>query len=155
MKQINESILLTKEGHEKLKAELCQLKEKEERLVNKIEEVSQPGEFGEDVLVSQLKQELDLVTDRIDALKEALSSVKLISGNQSNGSAALGHEITLRSDSAVRKFKLVCHLEADPVKNKISDQSPLGQALVGKKVGDSIEFDAPAGKITYKVVEIA
>jgi transcription elongation factor GreA len=54
----------------------------------------------------------------------------------------------------MKEFNIVSHLEADPMANKISDQSPLGVALIGKKIDDLVEVSAPAGKITYKIVSI-
>ena len=147
-------ILLTADGLKSVREELKAQEAKREQLVEKIEDVSQPGEFGEDILVSQLKQELELVEERISSLEETLGCAQVISGAQSNGCVALGNKVKISSPASTHQFCIVSHLEADPTKNKISNESPLGQSLLGKKVGEKVEINAPVGKIVYKIISI-
>lgn len=148
---------ITQEGYEKLIAELAELRLKKDRLITQIEEVAQPDEAGEDALATQLKEELEVVNDKIDSLDEALENPQIINGKMPNGDTVqVGHKVTIKiSGNATKEFHLVSHLEANPMENKVSDQSPLGLALIGKKIGDSLEVDAPIGKLTYKIVSIA
>ena len=147
---------LTKEGLEKLKQELALLNQRASELVDKIEEVAQPDEAGEDGLAVQLKEELELVNDKIDYLEESLSNVELINGQSLNGYIQVGSKVKIKiSGTHEKEFHIVSEFEADPSANKISDQSPLGMALVGKKLHDEIDFMAPIGKLTYKIVAIA
>ena len=154
----NNKTLLTQEGYQKLQSELTDLKAKQDRLITQIEEVAQPDESGEDVLAVQLKEELEVVNGKIDQIEETLTSSEVISGNQKNGSSLIqvGSTVKIRLSGAKElQFSIVSELEADPSLNKISDQSPLGQALLGKKLHDEVEVEAPVGKITYKVVAIS
>jgi transcription elongation factor GreA len=149
--------LLTQEGFEKLTVELLQLKERRDHLITQIEEVAQPDESGEDGLATQLKEELEVVNDKIDRIEEALELSQIIT-NQSAGrnTVEVGCMVKIKIASNLEKqFYIVSHMESDPTQNKISDQSPLGQALIGKKINDEVEVDAPVGKITYKIVAIA
>jgi len=148
--------LLTQEGYEKLSVELAQLKDRQNHLITQIEEVAQPDESGEDGLATQLKEELEVVNNKIIDIEEALEMAEIITSAPSKTNVELGSKVTIRISGKLEKqFHVVDHMESDPAQNKISDQSPLGQALMGKRINDEIEVDAPVGKITYKIVSIA
>jgi len=149
--------LLTQDGYSKLEAELVQLKEKQARLVAQIEEVAQPDESGEDGLASQLKDELTVINDKIENIEEAFETAEIISNNGVKSDLVqIGSTVKIKiSGNSEKEFSIVSHLESDPATNKISDQSPLGQALVGRKLNEEVEVDAPVGKITYKIVSIS
>ncbi len=148
--------LLTKEGLQILKKELQILKSKQEHLVTQIEEVAQPDESGEDGLAQQLKEELEVVLEKIAKLDTAINNSRLISKNgPQTDNIQIGSRVKIRlSGKTEKEFQIVDELEANPAKNKISHQSPLGLALLGKKVKEEIEVDAPVGKITYKIISI-
>lgn len=147
---------LTKDGYQQLVVELKDLQAKADQLVTKIEEVAQPDESGEDSLASQLKAELEVVNSKIAAIETVFENVEIISGKRSSATVSVGSEVKIKiSGKLDRLFQIVSELEADPSANKISSQSPLGQALIGKKIHDEIEVDAPAGKLTYKIMAIA
>jgi transcription elongation factor GreA len=152
---MNQKNLLTKDGYVKLAEELNNLKVKQEHLINQIEEVAQPDESGEDGLVSQLKEELEVTNDKISEIEETLESSEIISDKLSFDSIQVGCKVKIKIASDTKEFYLVNQLESDPTVNKISDQSPLGKALLGKKVNDEFEVNAPVGKITYKVIAIS
>jgi transcription elongation factor GreA len=149
--------LLTQEGFEKLTAELTLLKAKQNHLVTQIEEVAQPDESGEDGLATQLKEELEVVNDKIDKIQEALEMAQIITNVPGEKTIVqIGSTVRIRlSGRQEKEFFIVSHMESDPTNFKISDQSPLGQALIGKKLNDEVEVEAPVGKITYKIVAIA
>ena len=149
--------LLTQDGYAKLEAELTLLKEKQARLVTQIEEVAQPDESGEDGLASQLKDELTVINDKIENIEEAFETAEIISNNGvKSDSVQVGSQVKIKiSGNSEKVFSIVSHLESDPSTNKISDQSPLGQALLGRKLNEEVEVDAPVGKITYKIVSIS
>ncbi|MDD4785270.1 MAG: GreA/GreB family elongation factor [Candidatus Shapirobacteria bacterium] len=147
--------LLTQDGYSSLVEQLSDLKKKQEHLITQIEDVAQPDESGEDGLATQLKEELEVVNDKIDNLETALEDVKIISGECSRDQVEVGCRVKIKvTGNLTKEFNIVSHLEADPLANKISDQSPLGVALIGKKIDDLVEVSAPAGKITYKIVSI-
>lgn len=147
---------LTQEGYDKLKQELDGLNQKASQLVDRLEEIAQPDESGEDSLASQLKAELEVVNDKISGYEDALANVEIISAHVSKSTIGVGSTVKVEIAGKTKKeFQIVSEFEADPVKNKISDQSPLGIALVGKKVDHKFEIDAPVGKLTYKVISIS
>jgi transcription elongation factor GreA len=147
--------LLTQEGYNSLTEQLNDLKKRQEHLITQIEDVAQPDESGEDGLVTQLKEELEVVNDKIDVLETTLEDSKIISGGCKRNQVEVGCTVKIKiSGNSTKEFNIVTHLEADPNANKISDKSPLGVALLGKKINDKVEVSAPAGKITYKIVSI-
>lgn len=148
--------LLTEDGYKKLTQELRELEEKKNHLISEIEDVAQPDESGEDGLASQLKAELELVNDKIAELEEALETSQIITdGDNKTGVVQVGSSVRITiAGKNEKEFNIVDELEADPSNNKISDSSPLGKALIGKKIKDEVSVDAPVGKITYKIVSI-
>ncbi|HPT65859.1 MAG TPA: GreA/GreB family elongation factor [Candidatus Woesebacteria bacterium] len=147
--------LLTQEGYNSLTEQLNELKKRQEHLITQIEDVAQPDESGEDGLATQLKEELEVVNSKIDVLEETLEDSKIISGECKRNQVEVGCTVKIKiSGNSTKEFSIVTHLEADPNANKISDKSPLGVALLGKKINDKVEVSAPAGKITYKIISI-
>ena len=151
---MNPKRLLTKDGYTQLNLKLVDLKKKQDHLITQIEEVAQPDESGEDGLVTQLKEELELTNTKIDEIEESLEVSEIISDKVNSDSVQVGSRVKIKVSSSTKEFHIVSHLESDPLANKISDQSPLGKALIGKKINEEIEVDAPVGKIIYKVVSI-
>ena len=146
---------LTQDGFNKLKQELIKLNAKAGELVDRLEEVAQPDESGEDGLASQLKSELEVINDKISGYEEVLANVEIVVVKNSKNNVAVGSTIKVEISGKTKKeFRLVSEFEADPETNKISDQSPLGIALLGKKIGQKFDIDAPGGKLTYKIVSI-
>ena len=93
---------------------------------------------------------------RIEKIETTLETAKIISGDKKKSSTVqVGSTVKIKvSGNSTKEFYIVSDLESDPTQNKISDSSPLGQALLGKKVNEAIEVSAPVGKITYKIVAI-
>jgi len=147
--------LLTQEGYTKLVEQLNEFKSTQDHLIAQIEEVAQPDESGEDGLVTQLKDELEVIGGKIEKLEEVLENIEIISGSCQYDEVKIGCKVKIKiSGNIIKEFNIVNQLEADPTTNKISDQSPLGVALLGKKIDDEVEVSAPVGKIKYKIVSI-
>ena len=153
---MTQNTLLTQEGHTRLTQELADLKQKQQHLVIQIEEVAQPDESGEDGLAQQLKEELEVVIAKIEKLETSINNAKILNKQKINCDVVqLGCTVTLKlSSSEQREFQIVDELEADPSQNRISYISPVGQALLGKKINQEIEVEAPVGKISYKIISI-
>jgi len=148
--------ILTQAGYDKLVNELDELKQKQTRLVTQIEEVAQPDESGEDGLATQLKDELEVINSKIEKIEEAFETVEIVNSHPKTDSVQIGTTVKIKiMGNSEKEFSIVSHFESDPSTNKISDQSPLGQALIGKKINDQVEVDAPVGKITYKIIAIS
>lgn len=152
---MNNKTLLTQEGYNQLLEQLNELKKKQDHLITQIEEVAQPDESGEDGLAVQLKEELELINEKIDDIDQALEAFQIITDAVcKDGIIKVGCKVKVKVSNSIKEFTIVSHLEADPQANKISDESPLGVALLGKKINDKVEVIAPAGKIIYKIVAV-
>ena len=151
-----EKIPLTKIGLEKLKKEYEELdKVKRPAILERLNASRKIGEFDEDSDFSQAKQELVFVDGRMSELEEIINNVVLIDeGHDNCQEVKLGCQITVKNNDQEKVFHLVGEWEANPVEAKISHQSPLGQSLLGKKVGEEVEVSAPAGKVVYTVLKI-
>lgn len=149
-------IYLTKEGLEDLKKEHHELtKVKRPEVVNRVTEARNQGDLSENAEYSAAREELAFIDGRIDELDEMLKQVELI--EETNGehpTVILGAEVTIKVNGKEEVYKVVGEWEADPTEKKISHESPLGKALMGKKVGETAEVEAPAGKVLYTVVSV-
>lgn len=148
--------MLTSQGYQKLQHEIEELKTKRNQLIDRLEEVAQPDEAGEDHLAMQLKEELEVINSKIEYLEDSIVNSEVINGKITRDHVQVGSSVKIKiSGNSEREYHIVSEFEADPTTNHISDQSPLGQALVGKKLHDEIEFMAPVGKLVYKIMAIA
>jgi transcription elongation factor GreA len=147
---------LTKTGHQQLVAQLAELNARADLLITKIEDVAEPDESGEDSLAVQLKAELEVINTKISTIEVVLENFEIVTEQKTFDKVQVGSKVKVKiSGNTERSFNIVSELEADPAANKISSQSPLGVALMGKKIHDQFEVDAPAGKLTYKITAIA
>lgn len=151
----NKAIYLTQKGLDDLKAELEELKKvKRPEVVVRLSEAREMGDLSENAEYTAAREELAFIDGRIEELELLLKQAVVIEDKHSTQMVALGAEVTLTVNGKKEVFTLVGEWEADPMEKKISHESPLGKALMGKKVGDEIEVDAPAGKMVYKIVSI-
>lgn len=150
----NKKIYLTKEGLEELKNELEQLvKIKRPEVLERVSQARNMGDLSENAEYTVAREELSFIDGRIEELEELLKQVILIS-NTHSGTIKLGSIVSVNTGKDKEEFTLVGEWEADPKDRKISHESPLGKALIGKKVGEKVEVDAPAGKIIYTIESI-
>lgn len=147
-------IYLTREGLEELKQEYEELtKIKRPEVLNRVSQARSMGDLSENAEYTVAREELSFIDGRIDELEELLKQVVLISNNHSN-TIKLGSTVKVNAGSVKDVFTVVGEWEADPKEKKISHESPLGKALLGKKVGEKVEVEAPAGKIVYTIEAI-
>jgi transcription elongation factor GreA len=155
----NKKIFLTKEGLEELKKEHTELtKVKRPEVVTRLTQARDMGDLSENAEYTAARDELSFVDGRIDELEELLKQVSLIEDDtKANGKVVvqLGSTVTLHHNNKKEDYTLVGEWEADPTAQKISHESPLGKALIGKQIGDNVEVSAPAGKIVYTIVSVA
>jgi transcription elongation factor GreA len=101
------------------------------------------------------RQEQERNENRISEIEHILQNVQVISTPNNNGKVMLGATVKLKSEGGkTKEFQVVGTVEADPLEGKISDESPLGQAVLGKKKGDEVEIKTPSETAVYKIVEI-
>jgi transcription elongation factor GreA len=146
---------LTKQGLDGLKAELIDLRDvKRPKLVERLSYARSQGDLSENSDYQSAKEELEFLDGRIDELNEVVKTAEVVSTNAKNSGVGVGTKVTVKINGSKVVFDIVGEWEADPVNKKISHESPLGQALAGKKVGDKVEVEAPAGKIQYEVLAV-
>lgn len=148
-------IQLTKEGLEKLQKEYQSLKDgKRKETVERLQKARGMGDLSENGEYSAAKEELDLIEERILEIEEVLKHAKVLDNQHDNHEISLGSYITVESNGSRESYQVVGEFEADPLKKRLSVTSPLGKAFLGKKTGSVIEVEVPAGKTTYKILEI-
>ncbi|OGH12879.1 MAG: transcription elongation factor GreA [Candidatus Levybacteria bacterium RIFCSPHIGHO2_01_FULL_40_10] len=151
-------IFVTKEGLEELKKELDDLNTvKRPQVLERVSQARSMGDLSENSEYTAAREELSLMDGRIEELSDIIKNANLIEENHKSGKKAtieLGSSITLSVGGKKEQFNLVGEWEADPKNQKISHESPLGKALIGKMIGEKVEVEAPAGKVVYTVVGI-
>jgi len=152
---MDDQIRITKQGFESLKKELDELMTvKRPKLVERLSYARSQGDLSENSDYINAKEELEFLDGRISELQEVLKNAVVVSGSSKNGQASIGTKVTLKVGGEKHVYQIVGDWEADPINKKISHTSPLGQALLGKKVGDKVEVEAPAGKLTYQILAV-
>lgn len=152
---LNDKIQFTSGGLSEIKAELTILKGA--KLTAAIERVARARDFGdlsENAEYHAAKEELSFIEGRVEELESIILRAEVVSGKIKKGTIDIGCKVTLTIAGKEHTYEIVGEWEADPLKKKISHTSPLGQALVGKKMGENVEFEAPAGKVIYKIKKI-
>lgn len=153
----NKKIYLTKEGLAELKEEYDELTNiKRPDVLTRVTQARNMGDLSENAEYVASREELTFIDGRIDELEIILKQAVVIREgvNTSNHAVKLGSTVTLHSNGKKEVFTVVGEWEADPTNKKISHESPLGKALLNKRVGEKVKVEAPAGKITYSIVSI-
>ena len=149
---------LTEKGLEDLKKEHDELlNTKRPQVVTRLSTARDMGDLSENAEYTAARDELAFIDGRIDELEYLLKNVIVIKekalGNKSKF-VNIGSKVTVKIDGKKDIFTIVGEWESSPRDRKISNESPLGKALLGKASGDTIEVQAPAGKMTYKILSI-
>lgn len=156
---MNKKVYVTQGGLEDLRREYEELtKKKRPQVVARVSSARDMGDLSENAEYQAAREELSFVDGRIDELEELLKQATIIneSNDKKTGKAniVLGSHVTLNIDGKKEVYMVVGEWEANPAERKISHESPLGKALMGKKIGEKVEVSAPAGKIVYTITEI-
>ncbi|MFA5134652.1 MAG: transcription elongation factor GreA [Patescibacteria group bacterium] len=150
---------ITAEGLEKLKKELHNLKiEKRKEIAERIQEAKELGDLSENAEYVDAKNEQAFVEGRVQEIEAIIKHATIIKEHtKSRGTVNVGSKIKIKDneDSETREYHIVGSNEADPAEGKISNESPIGQAFLGKKVGDVIEINVPKGSKKFKIIAIA
>lgn len=148
-------VQLTQEGFEELKRELAELVEvKRPAAVERLSNARSMGDLSENSDYTNAKEELEFIDGKIVELEEVLEKAKIIKAGKGGFEVSLGSKVKVAINGAEHTFHIVGEWEADPKEKKISHESPLGKALLGKKVGEKFEVEAPAGRVLYTVLAI-
>lgn len=148
------TIELTKDGLARLQAELNDLLTvKRAEATEAIKNARSLGDLSENSLYDQARAKQSFIEGRIQELESIIEQAKIVEG-PATGEVGLGSKVVVHIDGDEEEFMIVGEPEADPANAKLSHTSPLGKALLGKKVGDVVEVDAPVGTITYRVEQV-
>ncbi|MHB8867236.1 MAG: transcription elongation factor GreA [Thermoleophilia bacterium] len=151
-------IVLTQEGLEKLQEEIERLSTTErEKVAERIREAREFGDISENSEYDDAKNDQAMLEHRINQLQDKLRLARVIKESDiAKGKVSLGVTVTLKDveyDETL-VYQLVGSAEADPSNHKLSNESPVGQAILGKVVGDVVNVPAPVGSLKYEVLKI-
>ena len=150
--------VLTTEGLRKLKEELDELKSvARRRVADRIREAKQFGEIGENSEYEAAKAEQSQLEGRIEALEYLLHNAVIVERPDGDGRVSVGSRVRLRDSESSEEveYHIVGALEADPAEHRISNQSPLGEAIIGHVAGESLEVQTPRGPRTYMILSVS
>lgn len=144
---------ITEAGKRELESELDTLKGRRGEIAERIAEARDYGDLSENAEYDTAREDQALVESRIAEIEDILANAEIIQAGTGN-MVALGCTVELKSDGKAVTYTVVGPVEADPLEGKISNESPIGKALMGKKVGDSVTITTPKGSIAYDIVVI-
>ena len=147
---------LTTEGVDELKTELTELMALRGPIAERIKTAREFGDLSENAEYSSARQEQERVEGRIAEIEAILQNVEIIKKPRGDSKVQLGSFVKLQNGGGkAKEFQVVGTVEADPMHGKISDESPIGRALLGKKEGEQVEIKTPVETATYKIVDIS
>ncbi len=147
---------LTKEGYKKIKKELDYLKkEKRPEIAERIKQAKEYGDISENAEYADAREEQSFTEGRILELEDVLKNFKIVDMENSDPNIVeIGDEIVIERDGAKYTYTIVGSNESDPPGGKISNESPLGQMLLGKRCGDEFVFKTPKGESIIKILKL-
>ncbi len=147
---------LTKAGIKELDAELGELKKQRLTIAEKIKIARDFGDLSENAEYASAREEQGRIEGRISEIEHILNNVTIIREKSNSGKVTLGSTVELRDKKGkTKQFTVVGTVEADPLEGKISDESPIGKALIGRKIGEEVTLATPSSKLVYSVVNIS
>jgi len=144
---------ITAEGRQELEKELALLKGRRGEIADRIAEARDYGDLSENAEYDSAREEQGVVETRIAEIEDILMNAEEIKAKK-GGKIHLGSRVTLKNGTT-REYTIVGPVEADPVNGKISDQSPIGLALMGNSEGDQVTISTPKGDVEYKIVSVS
>ena len=146
---------LTKERLEQIKQELEDLKTNARiRVAERLKRAKEFGDLSENAEYTEAKEEQEQVERRIFELEEMVKNASIITQGGTREEVQIGSTITLQKGKTTMKYMIVGSNEARPEDGRISNESPVGKELLGKKVGDTVKAKTPSGEVQYTVVAI-
>ena len=151
-----EQQIISREGYSKLKEELDHLSTvKRREIADRIEKAKELGDISENAEYSEAKDAQALNDGRIAELMAILKNVTVVENVQaSSSSVAMGSTVVVKSKKKKKEYTIVSFNEANPGEGKISNESPLGMAFLGKSKGDEVKVSTPKGEMKYKIVAV-
>jgi transcription elongation factor GreA len=144
---------ITTDGKKELETELEELKGRRGAIADKIAEARDYGDLSENAEYDAAREEQGLVESRIAEIEDVLLNAEIITASRSS-KVSLGSKVELKTGRKVVLYHVVGPVEADPIAGKISNESPIGLALMGKKIGEVASISTPKGQISYEIVKV-
>ena len=152
----NKPAYISRDGLEKLRVELEELVNvRRAEVASRISEAKEHGDITENAEYEDAKNEQAFIEGRIQALSALIKNAVLIDETTSKTHVQIGSTVELEGDNGKEAYTIVGSAEASPGQGRISNESPVGRALLGKKKGDKVTISVPAGDMHYKVVSIS
>ncbi len=144
---------ITAEGKKELEVELAELKSRRGEVADKIAEARDFGDLSENAEYDAAREEQGLLETRIAEIEDILNNATIIKSG-ARKSVGLGSRVELKTGNKTVSYTIVGPVEADPLEGRVSNESPIGVALVGKKVDEKVTITTPKGNTTYTITEI-
>ncbi len=145
---------ITTDGKKELEAELERLKSRRGEIADKIAEARDYGDLSENAEYDAAREDQGLVESRIAEIEDILMNAELITSSRKS-TVGIGSKVELKNGDKTVNYHVVGPVEANPIEGKISNESPIGVALMGKKEGESATVSTPKGAIEYTVVKVS
>lgn len=147
---------LTRDGINELKAELGNLISQRGDITERIKNARELGDLAENAEYASARQEQERTENRISEIEHILKNVEIITTFKNGDKVRLGSHVKLKGEGGkAKEFQVVGTVEADPLEGKVSDESPIGKALIGRKVGDEVEISTSAETATYVITNVS
>ncbi|MEI6533052.1 MAG: transcription elongation factor GreA [Candidatus Roizmanbacteria bacterium] len=148
-------VQFTQEGFEQIKIELNELITiKRPYTIDRLSKARAMGDLSENSEYTASKEDLAMLEGRIKELENVIKNAEIITASANNNIIGIGSKVIVQTDNINDEFMIVGEFEADPSKKKLSHTSPIGKALLGKKIGDAITIEVPIGKLEYRILDI-
>ncbi|HMB66046.1 MAG TPA: transcription elongation factor GreA [Patescibacteria group bacterium] len=152
---MSEEQIISPEGYKKLQDELDHLVNvKRKEIASRIEKAKELGDLSENAEYHEAKDAQAFNEGRIAEINNLLKNVRVVENNNSKNKVSMGSTVTITDGKKEKTYSIVSFNEVDPAQGKISNESPIGTALLDKKKGDDITISTPKGKKEYKIKEI-
>lgn len=145
---------LTREGKAKLEDDLEELRAQRRAVAERLHNAQEQGTSQNDAEYDDAKMEQGMLEGRILEIEDILRRATLIEAGQKTGRVSLGSGVEVEQDGKKRRYQIVGAPEADAANGKISNESPVGSALIGRAVGEIVDVNVPKGVIKVKVLKI-
>lgn len=151
----NSIVHITEQGYQDLQEELAAIQgKKRPQAVERVQRAREFGDLSENTEYHAAREDLNFIDGRVEELQDILRRARVMAKSRSRETVGLGCKVTVLTDGKNQVFTVVGDWEADPAEKKISHDSPLGKALMGRKAGDRIKVAAPAGSMVYLIKRI-
>ena len=153
---MNKPTYLSQEGLDKLRSELTEMTNvRRTEVAARIHDAKEHGDLSENAEYEDAKNEQAFVEGRIQTLEALIKNATIIDEHHSTDHVQIGSTVAVESPDGAERFTIVGSAEAKPAEGRISNESPVGRALLGRKKGEKIVVKVPAGDFTYKIVGIS